>query len=103
MLRDALQLRGPHLHPCRLCGGGEQILVQGIAAIFEERPLPTVATLRDMARDAGNDESGSARPEGIVRVFRSRLLFCKIHMADYISRRVLQKYQTSSIAIGYYF
>jgi hypothetical protein len=51
---------GPDIHshsPCRI---GEQIKVERVIAIFEERALPPIATLGYMVRNAGKDKAREA-------------------------------------------
>lgn len=55
-------------------GIGEQIEVEGVVAIFEERPLAPVAALSDVVRDAWKDEARetghAALAIGLVRADR---------------------------------
>ena len=54
------QAIGPHLRPRPLCRLGKEIEIERAVSLLEERLLTTVATLRDVVRDAGNNASGQA-------------------------------------------
>ena len=50
----------PHFGPRRARGVLEQIEIEFIIAILEERPLAPVAALGDVVWDVGDDDSGEA-------------------------------------------
>lgn len=54
-----------HLRPA--AAPGKQVEVQGAIVVAEERRLAPVVSLRDMMRQAGNEEAGDAGHEAKVR------------------------------------
>jgi hypothetical protein len=50
----------PHFDRGLAAMGGQQVAVQSIVAVLEERPGATIATLRDMVRMTGNDDASKA-------------------------------------------
>ncbi len=54
------QAPGPHFDRGLAAMGGQQVAVQRIIAVAEERPGAAIATLRDMVRMTGNDDASKA-------------------------------------------
>jgi len=54
------QAPGPHFDRGLAGMGSQQVAVQRIVAVLEERPGAAIATLRDMVRMTGNDDASEA-------------------------------------------
>ena len=54
------QAPGPHLDPGRAAILGEQVAVERIVVVAEERARAAVATLGDMVRQTGKYDAGEA-------------------------------------------
>jgi hypothetical protein len=54
------QAPGPDFDPGRATMAGEQIAIERIVVLAEERPGPPIATLGDMVWETGNDDTGKA-------------------------------------------
>jgi hypothetical protein len=54
------QAPAPDLDLGRIAMRGEQVAIESIVVVAEERPGPPVATLGDMVRETGNDDAGEA-------------------------------------------
>jgi hypothetical protein len=54
------QAPGPDIDPCGAAVLREQVAVQRIVVVAEERPRAAIATLGDMVRVIGDDDTGEA-------------------------------------------
>jgi hypothetical protein len=57
----------PHFHLGREAMGRKQVAIERVVVIAEERPRPPIATLGDMVRQTGNDDTGKAGHDAILR------------------------------------
>src|SRR6185295_13682367 len=72
------QAPGPDLDRSRLALGGEQVAIERIIVVAEERPGAAVAALGDEVRVTGNDDTGEAGHERPWQRSRSASIECTV-------------------------
>ena len=60
------QAPGPDLDPGRPALAAEDVAVKGVILVLEKRPLSTIAALRHVMWDTGNDDAGEAGHAGNI-------------------------------------
>src|SRR5712664_2039829 len=72
------QAPGPDFDLGRAAMAGEQVAVERIVVVTEERPGLPIATLGDMVRETGNDDTGKAGHAASSRTYGCLSIKCTV-------------------------